>query len=71
MRKNAERVRREIAAGKFNVLSDTREVAVTVSAGVSALLGPHDTMADLLARADSALYAAKSAGRNRVESLAA
>ena len=67
----AERVRRAIAAGKFNVLSDTREVAVTVSAGVSALLGPHDTMADLLARADSALYAAKSAGRNRVESLAA
>ena len=67
----AERVRRSIAAGKFNVLSDTREIEVTVSAGVSSLLGPNDTMADLLARADSALYAAKSAGRNRVETLAA
>lgn len=67
----AERVRRAIAAGTFNVLGDTREIAVTVSAGVSTLLGPNDTMADLLARADSALYAAKSAGRNRVERLAA
>ena len=67
----AERVRRAIAAGTFNVLSETKEIAVTVSAGVSALLGPNDTMADLLARADAALYAAKSAGRNRVESLAA
>jgi len=67
----AERVRKAIAADPFNVLSKTRKIAVTVSAGVSSLLGPNDTMAELLNRADTALYQAKSAGRNRVKSLAA
>jgi two-component system cell cycle response regulator len=67
----AERVRKAIAADPFSVLSDTRQVAVTVSAGVSSLQGPNDTMAELLNRADTALYQAKSAGRNRVKSLAA
>jgi two-component system cell cycle response regulator len=67
----AERVRRSVASGAFSVLSDTRQVAVTVSAGVSSLLGPEDTMAELLSRADTALYQAKSAGRNRVETIAA
>ncbi|WP_291197305.1 PleD family two-component system response regulator [Hyphomonas sp.] len=67
----AERVRKAIAADPFNVLSETRQIAVTVSAGVSSLLGPNDTMAELLNRADTALYQAKSAGRNRVKSLAA
>ncbi|HAO36389.1 MAG TPA: hypothetical protein DF282_04145, partial [Hyphomonas sp.] len=41
------------------------------SAGVSTINGAHDTIADLTKRADTALYQAKSAGRNRVESLAA
>jgi two-component system, cell cycle response regulator len=67
----AERIRRAIAADPFNALSDTKQISVTVSAGVSSLQGADDTMADLLARADSALYQAKSAGRNRVETLAA
>jgi two-component system, cell cycle response regulator len=67
----AERVRRAIAAEPFRVLSDSRQVAVTVSAGVSNLKGANDTMAEFLSRADSALYQAKSAGRNRVESMAA
>jgi two-component system cell cycle response regulator len=67
----AERVRKAIAADPFNVLSETRQIAVTVSAGVSSLLGPNDTMAELLNRADTALYQAKSAGRNRVKSIAA
>lgn len=67
----AERIRRSIAADVFNVLSDTRQISVTVSAGVASLQGPNDTMAELLARADSALYQAKSGGRNRVETLAA
>lgn len=67
----AERVRRAVAAGEFSVLGNSRQVAVTISAGVSSLLGPHDTMAELLNRADTALYQAKSAGRNRVQSIAA
>jgi len=67
----AERVRKAIAADVFSVLSDTQQISVTVSAGVASLQGPHDTMAELIARADSALYQAKAAGRNRVQSLAA
>lgn len=67
----AERVRKAIAANVFNVLSDTQQISVTVSAGVASLQGPQDTMAELIARADSALYQAKAAGRNRVQTLAA
>jgi two-component system cell cycle response regulator len=67
----AERVRRAVAAGEFSVLGNSRQVGVTISAGVSSLLGPHDTMAELLNRADTALYQAKSAGRNRVQTIAA
>ncbi|HRJ02200.1 MAG TPA: PleD family two-component system response regulator, partial [Hyphomonas sp.] len=67
----AERVRRAIAAEPFVVMSDTKSIKVTVSAGVSSLLGAHDTIADMMQRADAALYQAKSAGRNRVESIAA
>lgn len=67
----AERVRRAVAAGTFSVLGDSRQVSVTISAGVSSLNGVDDTMAELMGRADSALYQAKSAGRNRVERTAA
>ena len=67
----AERVRRAVAACEFSVLGNSRHVDVTISAGVSSLLGPHDTMAELLNRADTALYQAKSAGRNRVQTIAA
>jgi diguanylate cyclase (GGDEF)-like protein len=40
---------------------------VTISAGVSTL-GPRETADTFLARADSALYAAKARGRNRIAS---
>ena len=53
------------------MLGDSRQVSVTISAGVSSLNGVDDTMAELMGRADSALYQAKSAGRNRVERIAA
>jgi two-component system cell cycle response regulator len=47
------------------------EINVTVSAGVATFLGEDDTLANLLHRADTALYQAKQSGRNRVESVAA
>ena len=40
---------------------------VTMSAGV-AMLNPNETSDTFLARADSALYAAKAQGRNRITS---
>jgi two-component system cell cycle response regulator len=42
-------------------------VALTLSIGVAAYPGDGETTADLLGRADERLYAAKQAGRNRVE----
>jgi len=43
---------------------DRQNLSVTVSAGVAEVL-PGDTISKVLARADAALYAAKSAGRNQ------
>lgn len=45
-------------------------IPVTCSAGLAVLEASDATPADLIARADAALYAAKSAGRNRVHSSA-
>jgi two-component system cell cycle response regulator len=67
----AERIRHGVAATGFLLPGDGPRLDITVSAGISALQGPQDTMSDLLNRADSALYQAKSGGRNRVESIAA
>lgn len=67
----AEGLRAAVAAGRFSLPGGTRQIGVTVSAGVAARLGPEDTARALLARAEAALLAAKSAGRNRVESQAA
>jgi two-component system cell cycle response regulator len=44
---------------------------VTVSIGLTVLTGSDAAPDDVLARADEALYEAKSKGRNRVESVAA
>jgi two-component system cell cycle response regulator len=67
----AERIRRAVAAEPFKVNASVGEITVTLSAGVSTVNLLGDTIADLTKRADTALYQAKSAGRNRVESLAA
>jgi diguanylate cyclase (GGDEF)-like protein len=59
----AERLRLAIAG--LAVPGPNGPLNVTVSIGV-AELKPDDTLANLLARADEALYRAKQAGRNRV-----
>jgi len=67
--KVAERVRAEIAELPFVI--NGVGVPVTVSVGVSSLKRGADSVADLLKRADVALYEAKSGGRNRVVARAA
>ncbi len=68
----AERIRKSVAAEPF-ALDDLgqQKLGVTVSAGVAAYAGEDDTVADMLRRADLALYEAKTAGRNRVTNIAA
>lgn len=61
----AERVR--MAVAEAPVLTDGNQYTMTVSVGV-VLVGPGEPINSALARADNALYAAKTAGRNRVES---
>lgn len=67
----AERIRKAISATPFDLPSG-ETVTVTVSIGISEVTPEHDetdlkTVGDsLVARADVALYAAKSAGRDRV-----
>jgi diguanylate cyclase (GGDEF)-like protein len=63
VRQRAERVRQAISEIGFK--KGTEDFSVTASVGV-AVLGPGDTGKTWLARADAALYEAKSAGRNRV-----
>ena len=56
----AERLRRRIASPAF------ARVPITVSVGVSAVSDGARTLLELINQADEALYASKSAGRNRV-----
>ena len=63
--KIGERVRHSIAAEAFHINRDSK-IPVTASVGIASLEGPHDSLEQLLARADGALYAAKKKGRNRV-----
>jgi diguanylate cyclase (GGDEF)-like protein len=58
-----ERFRRAVESQPFTF--DAEKVVVTVSAGVG-WVTPGEPAADLLARADERLYAAKRSGRNRV-----
>ncbi|MBG1231365.1 PleD family two-component system response regulator [Aestuariivirga litoralis] len=64
-RQIGERLRLAVANGPFDI-GGGKMIPVTVSIGVSTLVGFDDTPADILKRADEALYAAKRDGRNRV-----
>jgi two-component system cell cycle response regulator len=62
----AERIR--LAMEEQPVLAHSSRIAITVSAGTAILAPPLNTEKDALAAADTALYRAKSAGRNQVAS---
>ena len=69
----AERVRESTAAPDFNIAEagqDQQSLSVTVSIGY-AVLGEDEDAADLIKRADEALYESKNTGRNRVTLAAA
>jgi len=58
-----ERIRQALAAAPMNL--DEKPVLITISAGISSLIGGDEALDTLLGRADQALYQAKEAGRNR------
>jgi diguanylate cyclase (GGDEF)-like protein len=62
----AERMRAGVAAEPFALGAGLPSLPVTISIGVAALSPANDSLAKLGAAMDQALYAAKSAGRNRV-----
>jgi two-component system cell cycle response regulator len=62
----AERIRRQIAGGRFLIDRGARLIEVTISIGIAARQGPDDDAVTILKRADEALYRAKRDGRNRV-----
>jgi two-component system cell cycle response regulator len=62
----AERLREGVAGKPFARQDGGPELQITVSLGVAVITGQGDNPKELLARADEALYRAKSGGRNRV-----
>lgn len=68
-RRLAERLRGTVEELRIPAEGGT-EVAMTISIGVATYPDHADSFAGLVARADEALYAAKQAGRNRVEAAA-
>jgi len=65
-----DRMRRfhaSFAASPASLPAPPPEAALTFSAGVAACPADGETAADLLLRADERLYAAKQAGRNRIQ----
>lgn len=61
--KSAERIRKKIAA--LSIPFNDKTISLTTSVGVSAVT-PKDTFHSIFARADEALYLAKSSGRDQV-----
>jgi len=67
----AERLRRSIAGEPFSIDRGNKRIEVTISIGLATLEKKGEPIADVLKRADVALYRAKHDGRNRVVSAAA
>jgi two-component system, cell cycle response regulator len=67
----AERLRRSIAGEPFSIHKGSKRIEVTISIGLSVLERKGEAVADVLKRADTALYRAKHDGRNRVVANAA
>jgi PleD family two-component response regulator len=63
----AERLRSVIAARRLPLADGAEPVSIRVSIGVASYPDMAGNMDDLVARADAALYAAKRAGKDRVE----
>lgn len=66
----AERLRKSVASKPF-LIGPQQSVPVTISIGLAGLDSVSDSLEQLMKRADSALYAAKRQGRNRVVQAAA
>lgn len=67
----AERIRREIEEHPIIAESGAKQIHTTISIGMSCIEALGDSPQKLMKRADSALYAAKRAGRNQVVTQAA
>ncbi len=65
-RKLAERIRSRIADNEFYLSSQNKKIPMTVSIGISQRNEFDESIDEVLARADSALYQAKNNGRNQV-----
>jgi two-component system cell cycle response regulator len=62
----AERIRERVENTPFAIYNNSREIPVTVSIGVASRKAGDASSADIVKRADDALYRAKASGRNRV-----
>lgn len=62
----AERIRERVETAPFAIYRNSREIPVTVSIGVASRKAGDLSSADIMKRADDALYQAKAEGRNRV-----
>ncbi len=62
----AERIRERVEAQPFAIHRNARSITVTVSVGVASRRAGDTSPAEMMKRADEALYRAKESGRNRV-----
>lgn len=67
----AERIRREVEEHPVIASNGSKQIYTTISMGLSCIDPHSDTPEGLIKRADTALYAAKRAGRNQVVTQAA
>ena len=58
---------RDVERASFTVAEKGKPLKATISLGVAEFRQGMETPQDLIAEADKALYAAKTAGRNRVQ----